>query len=86
MGACIYIREFPKCPRLNTGLAGFDYTVVKGLYWISTDQNVSRFRPEDVNSEVVEELKRNEGFVVNKRRGTAHLFRCSVVTCRFRFC
>ena len=33
------------------------------------------FRAEDVDSEVVDELKKNEGFVFNKRRGTAHLFR-----------
>ncbi|XP_068748492.1 uncharacterized protein [Montipora capricornis] len=31
-------------------------------------------RAEDVDSEVVDELKKNEGFVFNKRRGTAHLF------------
>lgn len=33
------------------------------------------FRPEDVTPKVVEELKNNDGFVHNKRRGTAHLFR-----------
>jgi len=31
-------------------------------------------RPEDVNTKVIEELKKNQGFVHNKRRGTAHLF------------
>ncbi|KAK2548573.1 Serine/threonine-protein phosphatase 2B catalytic subunit [Acropora cervicornis] len=32
-------------------------------------------RPEDVNPNVIDELKKNEGFVSNDRRGTAHLFR-----------
>lgn len=31
-------------------------------------------RPDDINPKVVEELKQNQGFVHNKRRGTAHLF------------
>ncbi|XP_067033041.1 uncharacterized protein [Acropora muricata] len=31
-------------------------------------------RPEDVNPNVIDELKKNEGFVSNDRRGTAHLF------------
>lgn len=47
--------------------------VETNMFWLIT---VSRcFRPEDVNPNVIDELKKNEGFVSNDRRGTAHLFR-----------